>query len=220
LKQDQDGIIWIGTSAGLNSYQNDASGLNRLIYKHVGDIGPVENKINSIFVDAFNNKWFATDGGLSVLQANKSPWDASAWVHYTTANSGLPSPFVNSVYVDNQTGAAYLGTELGLAVFKGPFSQLRSDLKEVMSGPNPFLLDKSKEFVIKNMVPGASIKIVNINGRLVRELTEANGNIRGSRATWNGKDVDNKLVPSGIYLYLIFNAEGLKYTGKISVIKP
>jgi ligand-binding sensor domain-containing protein len=220
LKQDQDGIIWIGTSAGLNSYQNDASGLNRLVYKHVGEIGPVENKINSIFVDAFNNKWFATDGGLSILQANKSPWDPAAWVHYTTENSGLPSPLVNSVYVDNQTGAAYLGTELGLAIFKGPFSQFRSDLKSVVSGPNPFLLDGSKEFVIKNLVPDASVKILNINGRLVRELTEANGNIKGSRAIWDGKDIYNNWVPSGIYLFLIYNEEGLKNSGKISVIKP
>ncbi len=220
LKQDQDGIIWIGTSAGLNSYQNDVSGLNRRIYKHVGDIGPVENKINCIFVDAYNNKWFATDGGLSILQAGKSPWDPSAWVHYTTENSGLPSPIVNSVFIDNQTGVAYLGTELGLAIFKGPFSQFRTDLKEVVSGPNPFLLDGSKEFVIKNLVPNSTVKILNINGHLIRELTGVGGEIEGSRATWDGKDVQNKWVPSGIYLYLIFNDEGLKNSGKISVIKP
>jgi hypothetical protein len=186
----------------------------------VGDIGPVENKINDIFVDVYNNKWFATDGGLSILQANKSPWDPSAWVHYTPENSGLPSPVVNSVFVDNQTGTAYLGTELGLAIFKGTFAQLRSDLQEVVSGPNPFLLDGSKEFVIKNLVPNSSVKILNINGHLVRELTEVSGEIEGSRATWNGKDDQNKWVPSGIYLYMVFNEEGLTTSGKISVIKP
>jgi ligand-binding sensor domain-containing protein len=220
LQQDQDGIIWIGTSAGLNSYQNDADGTNRRVYKHVGDIGPVENKINYIFVDAYNNKWFATDGGLSILQAGKSPWDPAAWVHYTTENSGLPSPIINSIFVDNQSGAAYLGTELGLVIFRGAFSQFRSDLREVVGGPNPFLLDGSKEFVIKNLVPNSTVKILNINGHLVRELTASGGEIDGSRATWNGKDVQNKWVPSGIYLYLIFNEEGLKNSGKISVIKP
>jgi ligand-binding sensor domain-containing protein len=220
LKQDHDGIIWIGTSAGLNSFQNDPSGLNRRVYKHVGDIGPIENKINGIFVDAYNNKWFATDGGLSVLQSNKSPWDPSAWIHYTTANSGLPSPIVNSVFVDNRNGTAYLGTEKGLAIFEGSFSQLRADLEQVTSGPNPFLLDGSKEFVIKNLVQNASVKILNINGRLIRELNETNGDIQGSRAVWDGKDFQDRLVPSGIYLYLVFDQEGLKSSGKISVIKP
>ena len=220
IKQDQDGIIWIGTSAGLNSFQNDPSGLNRRVYKHVGEVGPVENKINSIFIDGYNNKWFATDGGLSILQANKSPWDPSAWKNYTTTNSGLPSPVVNSVFVDNQKGAAYLGTEAGFVILQEPFSQYRSNLKEVTSGPNPFLLDGRTGFVIKNLVPNATVKILNLNGHLVRELNEISGDIEGSRAIWDGKDTQDKWVPSGIYFYLIFNEEGLTGTGKISVIKP
>jgi ligand-binding sensor domain-containing protein len=220
MKEDLDGIIWIGTDGGLNSYQADVSGTNQVFYKHVGDVGPIENKINQIFVDKYNNKWFATDGGLSILKGNKSPWDLNAWIHYTTENSGLPSPIVNSVFVDEDKGEAYIGTESGLAIFSGPYAEFKTDLEQLLGGPNPFVLANNMLFTIKNLVPYASVKILNINGRLIRELTPENGMIQGSRATWDGKDSEEKLVPSGIYIYLVYNDEGITGSGKIAVIKP
>jgi hypothetical protein len=69
-------------------------------------------------------------------------------------------------------------------------------------------------------VPNATVKIVNINGRLTQVLSQENGMIQGSRASWDGRDSNNKLVPSGIYLYLVYNEEGLTGKGKIAVLKP
>ena len=66
----------------------------------------------------------------------------------------------------------------------------------------------------------STVKIFNINGLLIRELTQDNGQILGSRASWNGKDDQNNQVPSGIYLYLVYNTEGLTGTGKIAVVRP
>ncbi len=214
LSKDQDGVMWIGTAGGLNSFD----GTN--FYKHVGETGPVENKINQIFVDDFNNKWLATDGGLSVLQSNKSPWESQAWVHYTTENSGLPSKIVNSVYVDSKSSEAYIGTEGGLSIFSGSFAEYKENLESVVAGPSPFILDQTSHFTIKNLVYGASVKILNINGRLVRVLSENNGTVEGGRAVWDGRDENNSNVPSGIYLYLIYNEEGITGNGKIAVIKP
>jgi len=214
LAKDHDGLIWIGTAAGLNSYD----GVN--FYKHVGDIGPVENKINQIFVDDFNNKWFATDGGVSVLQSNKSPWGSDAWIHYTPDNSGLPSKLINSIFVDARQGKAYIGTERGLSVFSGSFAEYKPDLNAITAGPSPFILDGQTRFTIKNLVFGANVKILNINGRLVRLLSESNGSIEGGRATWDGRDENDRKVPSGVYLYLIYNEEGVTGNGKIAVINP
>jgi ligand-binding sensor domain-containing protein len=218
MARDLDGIIWIGTDAGLNSYQPDASGTSRLVYKHVGETGPVENKINQIFVDDNNNKWFATDGGLSVLIADRSPWDASSWVHYTPQNSGLPDKIVNSVFVDARTGAAYIGTESGLAIFNGAFSGYKSDMNELATGPNPFITDGSNSFIIKNLAFNSRVKIFNLKGELIRELTTDKGEVQGSRAVWDGKDSKQNAVASGIYLFLAFNDEGMNGSGKIAVI--
>jgi ligand-binding sensor domain-containing protein len=220
IKEDRDQIIWVGTAGGLNSFQPDPSGLGNRFFPHVGETGPIENRINHIFVDNFNNKWFSTDGGMSILIADKSPFDPQAWVHYTPENSGLPDKIINSVYVDSKSGTAYIGTESGLAVFRGAFSEIREDFSLLSAGPNPFLVDGNREFVIKNLVPNANVKIMTINGRLVRELNLQNGFVKGSRAHWNGRDNDDRRVPSGIYLYLVFNEEGITQTGKISVVRP
>ena len=59
-----------------------------------------------------------------------------------------------------------------------------------------------------------------MNGRLVRVLSENNGLVEGGRAVWDGGDENNSKVPSGIYLYLIYNEEGITGNGKIAVIKP
>lgn len=220
LATDRDGVIWIGTSGGLNSYQADPSGGSMRFYRHVGEIGPIENKINDIFVDASNNKWFATDGGVSVLIGDKSPWDASAWVHYTTQNSGLPNSLVNSVYVDQNKGEAYLGTESGLAIFKGPFAEIRQDMSAVSGGPNPFIVEDGKVFTLRNLALNSSVKIFNVAGKLVRRLGSDTGNIQGSRAEWDGRDNQGNPVPSGVYIYLVYNEQGQTGTGKIALIKP
>ncbi len=219
MGRDLDGIIWIGTDAGLNSYQPDPAGNTRRVFKHVGEIGPVENKINQIFVDEKNNKWFATDGGLSILIADRSPWDAASWVHYTPQNSGLPDKIVNSVFVDAKTGLAYLGTESGLAIFSGPFSAYKSDMNAIVAGPNPFVLDGTSSFVMKNLAFNARVKIFSLQGELIRELTSDNGTIQGSRAVWDGRDSKQNNVASGIYLYLAYNDEGMSGSGKIAVIR-
>jgi ligand-binding sensor domain-containing protein len=214
VKKDHDGIMWIGTAGGLNSFD----GQN--FFKHVGDIGPIENKINAIYVDSFNNKWFATDGGLSILKADESPWDPSAWVHYTPENSGLPHKIVNSIFVDQIAGEAYIGTESGLSVFTGSFSEIKEEMNDVVSGPSPYILDDQTNFVIKNLVSGASVKILNLNGKLVRLLSREEGEIEGGRATWDGRDQDRTKVSSGVYIYLIYNEEGITASGKIAVINP
>jgi len=214
LKKDQDGVMWIGTAAGLNSYD----GQN--FYKHIGETGPVENKINYIFVDDFNNKWFATDGGLSILEGDKSPWDKSAWKHYNTENSGLAHKVVNSVFVDSDKGEAYLGTDGGLSIFSGSYSEIRSNFKNLSGGPNPFILgNNSENFVITNLMVNSTVKILNINGKLVKVLSEDNIGVEGSRATWDGRDSNNNLVSSGIYIYLVYSDEGVVSKGKLSVIR-
>ena len=82
------------------------------------------------------------------------------------------------------------------------------------------MLDDNSDFVIKNLVHGASVKILNVNGRLIRVLSGQNGNVQGGRATWDGRDQSHAKVSSGVYIYLIYNEEGITASGKIAVINP
>ncbi len=224
IATDQDGIVWIGTAAGLNSYD----GVN--VYKHVGDpegvSGPLENRINDIFVDEYNNKWFATTGGLSILKAGYSAWDSHAWKGYSTKNSGLISDNVFSVFVDSKSARALVGTDMGLSVYTGTFAETEPDFNKIAGGPNPFVLSaKSGFFTLTHLQDHSTVKIFTLNGVLVRQLDTgsfySNGSptLEGSRAYWDGRDSSGRFVNSGIYLYAAYTVEGQSVSGKIAVIR-
>lgn len=218
LAKDQDGVIWIGTSSGLNSYD----GVN--LYRHVGDpsgnTGPLENQINQIFVDQANNKWIATTGGLSILRGGRSPWDSTAWIGFTKENSGLVDNNVNTVFVDPKKSEALIGTENGLSIYRGSFAEIQQEYDKMVGGPNPFIINKdASTFIIRNLLYNSEVKILTLNGKLVRKLTVNNGTIDGGRAEWDGRDSNGKTVASGIYLYFAYSDNGKSKAGKIAVIR-
>jgi hypothetical protein len=224
LATDEDGIVWIGTAAGLNSFD----GLN--VYKHVGDpdglSGPLENRINDVFVDSYNNKWFATSGGLSILKSGYSAWDSHAWKGYTTKNSALVSNNVFSVYVDSKSTRALVGTDMGLSVYTGTFAETEPNFNRIAGGPNPFILSGSNGiFTLTHLKDHSTVKIFTLNGVLVRRLdtrsffSDGSPTLEGSRAYWDGRDSSGRLVNSGIYLYAAYTIEGQSVSGKIAVVR-
>jgi hypothetical protein len=132
----------------------------------------------------------------------------------------LPNKIVNSIFVDQIAGEAYVGTESGLSIFKGSFSEIKEEMNSIVSGPSPYILDDQADFVIKNLVFGATVKILNVNGKLIRTLTQEEGEVEGGRATWDGRDQSQAKVASGIYIFLVYNEEGITGSGKIAVINP
>jgi hypothetical protein len=69
------------------------------------------------------------------------------------------------------------------------------------------------EFSVKGHRSPISIEIVDISGRVVRNLNE-----RGSTIVWDGKDNFGRIVQSGIFIYKL-TAGGNKSTGKIVKIR-
>ncbi|MCH7680804.1 hypothetical protein IID10_15815 [candidate division KSB1 bacterium] len=57
LAEDKDGIMWIGTEAGLNFWQGQVGRRTGLINSFVNTIG----------IDGINNKWIGTANGITVL---------------------------------------------------------------------------------------------------------------------------------------------------------
>jgi len=214
IAKDNDGIIWIGTQAGIHSFD----GVNT--FRHFGESGPISDAINQVVVDEFNNKWIATAGGLSILRGGFSPFETDAWIDYTTENSGLLSNSVNGIYIDKKNSEALVATESGLSIFSGSFAETQQTFDNVEAGPNPFLLGGENQFfIIKKLKHNSNVKIFDINGNLIRKLNTKNKQVDGSRATWNGKDINNNSVASGIYLYLAFTEDGKSVAGKIAVVR-
>ncbi len=224
---DEDGYMWLGTLAGLNAY------FNGNLYDFREDYQPIGLQITDIFVDSENNKWFATDKGLSLLRASGSPWDPKSWVHFVSGNSesygdnvnhtNLPSEDVRSVFVDDKTGDVYCGTSSGLAILRNnPYTTPLPDLEKVKVGPNPFYLGNTADnyLYIRNLTSNSQIKILTVNGRLVRTLDSSNSSeVLGSFAQWNGRNQNGRLVSSGVYLYMVTDENGNSTTGKFLVIR-
>jgi ligand-binding sensor domain-containing protein len=224
---DQDGFIWLGTLGGLNAY------FNGNIFDFREDYQPIGLQILDIFVDTQNNKWFATDKGISLLKASGSPWEPNSWEHFVPQRSeifgenihhtNLPHETVRSVFVDDRTGDVYCSTFSGLAILRSnPFTTPLPDLTKVKVGPVPLTLgDTHTSFLyFRNLTANSEVKIMTSTGRLVRALNNKNTNeILGSFAQWDGRNGEGKFVSSGVYLYLITDEIGNATSGKFLVIR-
>ncbi|GAB4374099.1 MAG: hypothetical protein Kow0042_18420 [Calditrichia bacterium] len=227
LASDLDGYLWIGTHGGLNAY------FNGQVLDFREDYQPIGLRIYMIVVDSENNKWFATDKGLSLLKASGSPWDKNSWVHFVSKFSeffgdniyrtNLPSDVVRSVYVDDNTGDVYCGTQSGLAILRSnPFTTPLPKLDKVKAGPVPLVIgdDLNNKFYFRNLTRNSEIKILTSSARLVRVINSSDrNNFFGSFAQWDGRNSDGRLVSSGVYLYLITDEAGNSTSGKLVVVR-
>ena len=229
IAADEDGYVWVGTGAGLSAI------LNGTVFDFRGDYQPIGLQINDIYVDARNNKWFATDKGLSILRGSGSPFEPQSWIHLIPRNSSiegnrtnlflqdLPTENFHSVFLDTRTSDAYLGTDAGIVILRSnPFASTLSDFSSLKAGPNPYILGSSGAdlFNFHNIVSGSEVKILTVDGQLIRTLDPQNfDEVKGGLAQWDGRNLEGKLVASGVYVYLVSSEDGQQEAGKILVVR-
>jgi hypothetical protein len=227
LAGDLDGYVWLGTLNGLNAY------FNGNIFDFREDYQPIGLRINDIFVDSENNKWFATDEGVSLLLSRGSPWDPESWIHFVPKTSevfrdnlyytNLPSKEIRSIFVDEATGDVYCSTASGLAILRSnPFTTPLKELSHIKVGPNPLTISdiKTNYIYFRNLTENSEVKILTAGGRLVRTLNLANSNdYFGSFARWDCRNQEGRLVSSGVYVFLVTDESGNSSSGKLLLIR-
>jgi ligand-binding sensor domain-containing protein len=202
IAEDKDGVVWIGTEKGVNLWFNGT--VRR-------QFGLFMDFINTIGVDARNNKWFGTAAGVSMLSN-----DGVSWTHYTPGNSPLVSKNVISFAFNPETGEVWIGTSNGLSLLQTPFTAPKENLSLLTGYPNPFIIDGSgKFFTITNLAENTSIRIYDVAGKIVRSF-EAD---QSAQVRWYGKDDNDDFVSSGVYVYLAFTESGISASGKVAVIR-
>jgi hypothetical protein len=137
-----------------------------------------------------NNKWIATNNGVFVVSSDGS----EILANYTTDNSLLPSNEVLYITSNPKTGDFYFGTTKGLAIATTMIVQ-PSPSYEIKVSPQPFVVPKDNQLLIDGLAMDSEIKILTINGELVRTL-----NTQSKKTFWDGRDYTGKYVQSGIYL--------------------
>jgi WD40 repeat protein len=220
LAIDRQNQLWIGTTKGLrvlyntsNFFEDETVSTNAIIILEDGIPKELleQQFISDIIVDGSNNKWVATIGaGVFYFSSNGQ----ETIYHFTKDNSPLPSNNVNDMALDINNGVMYFGTDKGLVAFNSGGSDTQDELVNAYVYPNPVrpgfdaLNDKIK---IKDISDNVNIKITDIEGNLVAEA-ESRTNLRykgynleidGGTAYWNGKNLGNNQVASGVYLIML-----------------
>jgi len=209
LSTDLSGMVWIGMVNGLSVVVNPTAIIsgNEPIIRNIRLLG--SNYVNDIMVDPLDNKWIATFNGVWVLTP-----DASEVIAIVTKdNSPLPTNDVQALAIDKSTGTVYFGTDYGLYSAES-FSVEPQSNYSIKCYPQPFKPKSDDELVIDGLTAQSEIRIVTIDGQLVRSITAL-----GRKAIWDGRNSNGDYVKSGIYLVLANSTEtGSAGVAKIAVI--
>jgi hypothetical protein len=237
LAIDNRSQLWIGTIKGLRVLYNTSNFIddpnprvNEIVILEEGIPKELLSNqyITDIKVDGSNNKWIGTfDSGLFYFSQDGQ----ETIYHFTTDNSPLPSNTISDISIDSQNGKVYISTPKGLVSFLSGGSNTSEELSNVFVYPNPVrpeynilgfndLNNINNGVKIKGLTENVNIKITDIEGNLVAEAqsrinlrtSRANYNfaIDGGTAIWNGKNLANNIVASGVYLILISDLDSLE----------
>ncbi len=209
IEEDNDGNIWIGTSAGPivitnpDNVFNDNFRCTRIkIARNDGTDNAdylLQNiNITDIFVDGANRKWIGTqESGLYVVSADGT----EILNHFTSENSKLPSDFITEIEVDPVTGIAYIGTTKGLSAYRSDAIQASDNYSNVYAFPNPVRPDYAGWISVTGLMDNSLVKITDTAGNLFFE-----GYSNGGQIVWDGRDRNGNRVKTGIYL--VFASSG------------
>ncbi len=220
LAEDRSGEIWIGTDKGIGVFYNPEnmfSGGNfdaqTIKIEQDGNIQLLleTETIQAIAVDDGNCKWIATAGSGVYLMSEDGTKEIR---HFDSKNSPLFSNNVKCITIDRKTGDVYFGTDKGIISYRGDALEGLEYFTDVKAYPNPVKDNYDGPISIKGLVENTIIKITDISGTIVRELTSI-----GGQAIWDAKNFKGERVSTGVYMVFCTNQDGSqKVATKIMVI--
>ncbi len=228
LVQDRRGEIWIGTQRGLARFPFpqriiDGSTADRqasfLINADETADSPFllrTSNVTSIAVNSANQKWIGTSGeGIWLIDEEGGRHRAIR--NFTTDNSPLISNNITSVAYDNVTGQVFIATDLGLVSYTDVVRGSVAEMDDLFIYPNPFSYRKenSERIVIDGLSSQTTIRILTVDGRLVRRL-----DTRGGRVEWDVRDFNGDRVATGVYIVVAADSQNdQRGTGKVVVVR-
>lgn len=205
LAVDLQGEVWAGTNNGVAVFTSTpdifTSGYQGA-YLPIFERRPLlqGQVIRSIAVDGANQKWIGTDTGLWLFNETGEEMIQ----HFTTRNSPLPSDKIRDISVDPSTGEVLIGTEGGIAVYRGTATRTQKVAKNCLQVfPNPVRAGFTGSIGISGLPDNGWVKITDAAGFLVFE-----GKATGGTFAWHGRDYNGQKAKAGVYLVLASSADG------------
>ena len=222
---DLSGDVWVGTAegpvrfdCGEGVFSDDVNCRgDRLIVLQdsIPAILLETEEIRTIAVDGANRKWFGTRRGIFV----QSPDGQTQIARYTEEDSPLFDNTINKLAFDGSTGKMFVSTNKGLQAIRTTTTAGSRTHNEsnVYAFPNPVRPGYEGTIAIRGLVTDATVKITDVNGRLVHE-----GVAEGGQFVWDGTDYSGNRPATGTYLVwstgaLDFEAQD-SYVAKILII--
>ncbi len=211
IREDKDGLLWVGTAKGLVYYYNQEEVFNQTSFyaQRIKLPNEIEGQANYLFesevitaiaIDGANRKWIGTNsGGVFLMSADCT----KEIYHFNVENSPLLSNTIIDIAIDPHSGEVYFATDKGICSFRGTATEGKEFHSQVEVFPNPVKPEYSGIIAIRGLVKNAYVKITDITGNVVFE-TQA----EGGQAVWNGKTYNNKRASTGIYLIFSTNEDG------------
>jgi hypothetical protein len=208
---DQDNTVWVGTDAGIAIITDPTNPMGQngiAAYKPLLGVS-----VNCITVDPLNQKWVGTPEGVVVFSPDGTSEIATYSVEST--NGQLIDNDIRSIAIDRTSGTVYFASAPGLASLTTSFAAGAVSVTKLLPFPNPFYLPTSTPLTIKGFLSGSSLKILSVNGSLVREIRTPGGGI----GQWDGLDKNGNFVASGVYFLVGYSTDGSVVKGKVAVIR-
>lgn len=198
--------VWVGTTKGIYEF-NNMQITQSYITSQLGGI-PSDMAVDSTGI------WFAISGGGVKKLDNNGTFIKS----YTTAD-GLVDDRALGVEVDSKNQTLWIGTANGLSRCIMDTTRPIPTSFRVNFYPNPFVASKGDKKITfqldKDKFNGGKVNIYTLSGKLLISK-ENNGQ---PTVVWDTKDESGKLVPSGIYMFVIYLKDKNKQIGKLAIIR-
>ncbi len=198
MKEDKDGLIWVGHSTGLfvfdptivfDDYPRAVRPFAAKFSEGKGYL--CEGYIVYDFgVDHDNNKWVATNNGLYFV----SPDGTEVYNHFTTDNSDIPSNTIYSVECDTINNRVYIYSDNGFAEYVANGDAAALNFDGTYAFPNPVEPDFTGMVKIAGLMDKTYVTITDRDGNVITQM----GPVMGS-ALWDGSGADGERVPTGVY---------------------
>ncbi|MDX1955944.1 MAG: two-component regulator propeller domain-containing protein [Chitinophagaceae bacterium] len=218
LALDKSGFVWIGTDDGIGIIQCPESVFGSPACEAIIPVVLQGNfagflfkgeEVRGIAVDGADRKWVATGSGVFLI----SPEGEKIIYQFNESNSPLLSNDVQQVTIDGSTGEVFFATANGLCSFRSTATEGGVTHSNVLVFPNPVPPGYGGTIGIKGLAENATVKITELDGRLVFQTRAL-----GGQAVWDGKDYRGRRISTGVYLVLVSDGKKETFATKIVFI--
>ena len=204
-----EGELWTGTTFGLARLDESLGQVGEIgrfvVVSLPAGFGP---NITTMEFDSRGNVWLGSLNGLARYEASFDSFE-----HFTTLNSGLVSDTIRSLTLDSLTGDLWISTPAGVSVLRSATGVLTRNLESVLAYPNPFVIRNDTERLQFNIAGKYKARVFTVAGELVWEVSEL------SDRSWDGRNQSGNPVASGVYLFVLEDADGDVARGKFLLVR-